>query len=174
MSSSDQVDSLVCSLLLFLLSPGTRVIRTQQMPHRVRPFIIAQTANVTSDYRARCQESGMVRQRQRGRRPNSMQTHAYEVSCMCAAVIPDDSSLFSLLCVNTAHFRTCFCQVSNYLHMLWNVRVRIISEPARPSLLLTIVDLCLTTFLSEPIVLESLMHALQQAHGSVHTAEATQ
>jgi CheY-like chemotaxis protein len=37
----------------------TRVIRAQQMPHRVRPFIIAQTANVTDDYRQRCAESGM-------------------------------------------------------------------------------------------------------------------
>lgn len=37
----------------------TRVIRGQQMPHRVRPFIIAQTANVTDDYRERCKESGM-------------------------------------------------------------------------------------------------------------------
>jgi len=37
----------------------TRVIRAQQMPHRVRPFIIAQTANVTDDYREQCEECGM-------------------------------------------------------------------------------------------------------------------
>ena len=37
----------------------TRVIRAQQLPHRIRPFIIAQTANVTDEYRAKCLQSGM-------------------------------------------------------------------------------------------------------------------
>jgi CheY-like chemotaxis protein len=37
----------------------TRVIRAQQLPHRIRPFIIAQTANVTEEYRNNCLNSGM-------------------------------------------------------------------------------------------------------------------
>ena len=37
----------------------TRVIRAQQLPHRTRPFIVAQTANVTSDFQAACADSGM-------------------------------------------------------------------------------------------------------------------
>jgi len=37
----------------------TRVIRSQQLPHRKRPFIIALTANVTEEYRAKCLQSGM-------------------------------------------------------------------------------------------------------------------
>ena len=32
----------------------TRVIRSQQLPNRTRPFIIAQTANVTEEYRQLC------------------------------------------------------------------------------------------------------------------------
>jgi CheY-like chemotaxis protein len=39
----------------------TRVIRAQQLPTRIKPFIIAQTANVTDDFRAACIASGMVR-----------------------------------------------------------------------------------------------------------------
>ena len=35
------------------------MIRSQQLPHRTRPFIIAQTANVTEEYRRSCMESGM-------------------------------------------------------------------------------------------------------------------
>ena len=34
----------------------TRVIRAQQLPHRTRPFIIAQTANVTEEFRIGCLE----------------------------------------------------------------------------------------------------------------------
>ncbi len=37
----------------------TRVIRAQQLPHRKRPFIIALTANVTSEYKTKCLTSGM-------------------------------------------------------------------------------------------------------------------
>jgi CheY-like chemotaxis protein len=37
----------------------TRVIRSQQLPHRTRPYIVAQTANVNEEFRARCLESGM-------------------------------------------------------------------------------------------------------------------
>jgi CheY-like chemotaxis protein len=37
------------------------VIRAQQLPTRIKPFIIAQTANVTDDFRAACIASGMVR-----------------------------------------------------------------------------------------------------------------
>ena len=37
----------------------TRLIRAQQLPHRIRPFVIAQTANVTEEYRGKCLESGM-------------------------------------------------------------------------------------------------------------------
>jgi len=37
------------------------VIRAQQLPHRKRPFIIALTANVTEEYRAKCMQSGMDR-----------------------------------------------------------------------------------------------------------------
>jgi len=48
-ASMDVMDGMEC----------TRVIRAQQLPHRVRPFIIAQTANVTDEYRRRCLDSGM-------------------------------------------------------------------------------------------------------------------
>jgi len=48
-ASMDVMDGMEC----------TRVIRAQQLPHRVRPFIIAQTANVTEEYRRRCLDSGM-------------------------------------------------------------------------------------------------------------------
>lgn len=48
-ASMDVMDDMEC----------TRVIRAQQLPHRVRPFIIAQTANATDEYRTRCLESGM-------------------------------------------------------------------------------------------------------------------
>ena len=37
----------------------TRVIRAQQLPTRKRPFIIAQTANVSDAFKKRCLESGM-------------------------------------------------------------------------------------------------------------------
>ena len=48
-ASMDVMDGLEC----------TRVIRAQQLPQRTRPFIIAQTANVTEEYRVKCMESGM-------------------------------------------------------------------------------------------------------------------
>ena len=48
-ASMDTMDGFEC----------TRVIRAHQMPHRVRPYIIAQTANVTDEYRQRCKDSGM-------------------------------------------------------------------------------------------------------------------
>ena len=48
-ASMDVMDGLEC----------TRVIRAQQLPHRVRPFIIAQTANVTEEYRSKCMAAGM-------------------------------------------------------------------------------------------------------------------
>jgi CheY-like chemotaxis protein len=35
------------------------VIRAQQLPHRARPFIIAQTANVTPEFRKACLDAGM-------------------------------------------------------------------------------------------------------------------
>jgi CheY-like chemotaxis protein len=48
-ASMDVMDGLEC----------TRVIRAQQLPHRVRPFIIAQTANVTEEFRQGCLQAGM-------------------------------------------------------------------------------------------------------------------
>jgi len=39
----------------------TQVIRAQQLPHRIRPYIIACTANVTDDYRHKCLLAGMDR-----------------------------------------------------------------------------------------------------------------
>jgi CheY-like chemotaxis protein len=48
-ASMDIMDGLEC----------TQTIRAQQVVGRTRPFIIAQTANVTSEYRLRCEESGM-------------------------------------------------------------------------------------------------------------------
>ena len=48
-ASMDVMDGMEC----------TRVIRAQQLPHRVRPVIIAQTANVTEEYRVKCLQSGM-------------------------------------------------------------------------------------------------------------------
>jgi CheY-like chemotaxis protein len=48
-ASMDVMDGMEC----------TRVIRAQQLPHRVRPFIIAQTANVTEEYRRACLDAGM-------------------------------------------------------------------------------------------------------------------
>src|SRR5687767_10536887 len=48
-ASMDVMDGMEC----------TRVIRAQQLPHRTRPFVIAQTANVTEEYRQKCLESGM-------------------------------------------------------------------------------------------------------------------
>jgi CheY-like chemotaxis protein len=48
-ASMDVMDGMEC----------TRCIRSQQLPHRVRPFIIAQTANVTEEYRVKCLQSGM-------------------------------------------------------------------------------------------------------------------
>ena len=48
-ASMDVMDGLEC----------TRVIRAQQLPHRMRPFIIAQTANVTEEFRQGCLQAGM-------------------------------------------------------------------------------------------------------------------
>ena len=48
-ATMDVMDGLEC----------TRVIRAQQLPHRTRPFIIAQTANVTAEFREGCLASGM-------------------------------------------------------------------------------------------------------------------
>jgi CheY-like chemotaxis protein len=48
-ASMDVMDGMEC----------TRLIRDQQMPHRIRPFIIAQTANVTEEYRHMCLQAGM-------------------------------------------------------------------------------------------------------------------
>jgi len=47
--SMDVMDGIEC----------TTVIRQQQMPHRKRPYIIAQTANTSDDFRSRCAEAGM-------------------------------------------------------------------------------------------------------------------
>ena len=49
-ASMDVMDGLEC----------TRVIRATQLPHRVRPFIIALTAHATADYSHKCIASGMV------------------------------------------------------------------------------------------------------------------
>lgn len=54
-ASMDVMDGMEC----------TRVIRAQQLPHRTRPFIIAQTANVTEEYRVMCLDAGMVIKQQR-------------------------------------------------------------------------------------------------------------
>ena len=48
-ASMDVMDGMEC----------TRVIRAQQLPQRTRPFIIAQTANVTEEYRRMCFDAGM-------------------------------------------------------------------------------------------------------------------
>ena len=48
-ASMDVMDGLEC----------TRVIRSQQLPHRTRPFVIAQTANAAGEYRTKCLEAGM-------------------------------------------------------------------------------------------------------------------
>jgi signal transduction histidine kinase/CheY-like chemotaxis protein len=48
-ASMDVMDGMEC----------TRVIRSQQQPHRVRPFIIAHTANVTQEFKQNCLEAGM-------------------------------------------------------------------------------------------------------------------
>jgi len=48
-ASMDVMDGIEC----------TRVIRAQQLPTRVAPFIIAQTANVTEEYRSKCLDAGM-------------------------------------------------------------------------------------------------------------------
>jgi len=48
-ASMDVMDGMEC----------TRCIRAQQLPHRARPFIIAQTANVTEEYRRMCLDIGM-------------------------------------------------------------------------------------------------------------------
>ena len=48
-ASMDVMDGMEC----------TRVIRAQQLPHRVRPFIVAQTANVTEEFRRACLDAGM-------------------------------------------------------------------------------------------------------------------
>lgn len=48
-ASMDVMDGMEC----------TRMIRAQQLPTRRRPFIIAQTANVTEEYQTRCLQSGM-------------------------------------------------------------------------------------------------------------------
>jgi len=48
-ASMDVMDGLEC----------TRVIRASQLPTRTRPFIIALTANVTSEYQAACLTAGM-------------------------------------------------------------------------------------------------------------------
>ena len=48
-ATMDVMDGLEC----------TRVIRAQQLPTRTTPFIIAQTANVTEEFRAGCLAAGM-------------------------------------------------------------------------------------------------------------------
>lgn len=48
-ASMDVMDGLEC----------TRVIRAQQLPQRLKPFIVALTANVTEEYRRACLDSGM-------------------------------------------------------------------------------------------------------------------
>jgi len=44
----------------------TRVIRAQQLPTRIRPFIVAQTANVTDDFQRKCMQAGMSVDTQQG------------------------------------------------------------------------------------------------------------
>ena len=48
-ASMDVMDGMEC----------TRVIRAQQLPTRIRPFIIAQTANVTEEFQRKCMDAGM-------------------------------------------------------------------------------------------------------------------
>ena len=48
-ASMDVMDGMEC----------TRVIRAQQLPTRIRPFIVAQTANVTEEFQRKCMDAGM-------------------------------------------------------------------------------------------------------------------
>lgn len=48
-ASMDVMDGIEC----------TRIIRAQQRPDRVTPWICAQTAQVTEEYRSRCMQAGM-------------------------------------------------------------------------------------------------------------------
>jgi CheY-like chemotaxis protein len=48
-ASMDVMDGMEC----------TRVIRAQQLPTRLRPFIVAQTANVTEEFQRKCMDAGM-------------------------------------------------------------------------------------------------------------------
>ena len=48
-ASMDVMDGMEC----------TRVIRAQQLPTRLRPFIVAQTAHVAEEFQRRCMDSGM-------------------------------------------------------------------------------------------------------------------
>ena len=48
-ASMDVMDGMEC----------TRVIRAQQLPTRIRPFIVAQTANVTEEFQQKCMDAGM-------------------------------------------------------------------------------------------------------------------
>lgn len=78
--------SLLILLLVLLSLPCcsgmdcTRAIRARQLPHRLRPFIVAQTANVTDEYRVKCIDSGMdrftVRAHMSTQREHSTDVHA--------------------------------------------------------------------------------------------------
>ena len=67
-ASMDVMDGMEC----------TRVIRVQQLPHRKRPFIIAQTANVSEEFRQKCLSSGMSVTHTH----TNTQTHTAAVACL--------------------------------------------------------------------------------------------
>lgn len=65
LDAADLCSALVSTVLLCAIADVmdgmecTRVIRPQQLPQRVRPYIIAYTANVTQEFRQACMDAGM-------------------------------------------------------------------------------------------------------------------
>ena len=91
----------------------TRVIRAQQLPHQTRPFIIAQTANVSEEYRAMCLSSGMVRHHTMQMRTlESTRKVRLRIGCamedrMHADAYRTVSYDFSPLCSGYVYLQTC-------------------------------------------------------------------
>jgi len=79
-ASMDVMDGMEC----------TRVIRVQQLPHRKRPFIIAQTANVSEEFKQKCLSSGMS-----VTHTHEHTTHKQRRSLVCAG--------------SRLHVADCFC-----------------------------------------------------------------